>query len=173
MTTNKAVAWYGWTAGIIDGEGSIGIPKNNYQNQQGKYRYSVHLCVRNTDKKMIDKLVELWGGRTDKKACDKRYKAKRVYGWYLPASKVTDFGTKILPYLITKRPQMLLALELRNRIENKKGIIQVWRKNLSGKHPSMWLTDFERSYRQKLREEIMGMNQRGSATFGGRWAVNL
>jgi hypothetical protein len=143
------IPWWAWTAGIIDGEGSISIQKNNYKNSFGKFRYKVFICVRNTDKKMLEKLVELWGGKVGKR--------KNCWSWSLPNKKLLDFSEKIMPFLITKKKQMELATELQRRIENRIGVIIVKR----GKHPSLWLTDEEREYRKKLREKIHLLNRPG------------
>jgi len=154
--------WYAWTAGIIDGEGSVGIPRSNSNNKEEKYRYRVSICVRNTDKKMIDKLVELWGGRTEEKKYDKRYEAKRVWGWFLPASKTIEFVNKILPYSITKKQQLLNARELAGRIRQRKGVIMVDRFSEKGHRlKSMYLTDEEREIRRNIRYRNHLLNRNG------------
>ena len=149
-------AWLGWTAGIIDGEGCIWVERNNHGNSKGGYRYGVHIDVGNTDRKMIAKLVELWGGRIIKKISDKS-NSKQVYRWHMPICKIKEIGKKILPYLITKKLRMILAIKLRNRIENRIGLVKI----AQGKRGGQRLSGLEEFYRKEIREEIMVMNKRG------------
>lgn len=156
MKENEKKYWYAWTAGIIDGEGSIGIIRQNSGNTKGEFRYSPYVCVRNTEKAMIDKLSELWGGEV-KLRKSKKGKAKDCWAWFLSLKKFLDFSEKVSPFLTIKRKQIEIAKELQIRKEKRIGTIMVPRL----KHKSLWITEKEREYRRLLREKIHLLNRPG------------
>jgi len=57
-----SLVWRAWTAGIIDGEGSLSITASKTRIK-GKRRACPIICVRMTDKNALLKLKELWGGK--------------------------------------------------------------------------------------------------------------
>lgn len=85
----------GWLAGILDGEGWIGIDKRSKR---------ITIQVNNTDCKMIEVLAFLCGGNcyAGKKA--KNEKWKQQYVWVLSRREnVVALLNSILPLLVTKR----------------------------------------------------------------------
>lgn len=156
--------WCAWTAGIIDGEGSMSAAarketrKNATDRTKNKRRVNTFICVRMTDNNAINKLYELWNGslfeRTDKRNNGIR---RLIYGWRLYNKDTISFLEKILPYLITKRKQANLLIELRKRIEGGIGIETVY----TNGRPSRWITDRELNQRMKIRDLIRECNIRG------------
>jgi len=141
-------AMYGYVAGIIDGEGTITIGRNEYTNTKtGKYRHGqayhgVHyasvISVKNTDERLMKWLKSRFGGEyyTEKRTNETW---KDSYKWYHCAKDKESFLLSILPYLVIKREQAKILLEFL-RIEK-------------------WLKIPTK--RQELYEKIVALNQRG------------
>jgi len=92
-----------WTAGIIDGEGTICRKVHN----GCEYR---HISVVNVDPRMLEKLKALWGGYIYIHV-KKRGKWKETKCWHLyPQKKVLLFLRKIAPYLIIKKEKAMEAI---------------------------------------------------------------
>lgn len=101
---------YAWAAGIIDGEGCIGV----YVNKHGGAK--VCLTVTNTDPRMCVKLQALFGGATRKYNPPAKRQFNTTRDWYY-RWQINSFGSvevaisKLLPYLVCKAEQARLALE--------------------------------------------------------------
>jgi len=105
-----------WSAGIVDGEGSIEI--HHRGSRRVKHRigeksedYALLLGVGNTDERMPHRLGELFGGNVGKQDFDPGTGQLRMYYWRVYNKRAASVLRQILPYLITKREQAELALE--------------------------------------------------------------
>lgn len=103
---------YAYLAGIIDGEGTIRINKtrlSKYPNWQDKY--SAHISVGMSSKKVIDLLVKNFKARMriERAGVPNR---KTIYRWGTSGNKaVPKILKKILPYLIAKKKHAELVIE--------------------------------------------------------------
>lgn len=142
-------AQWGYVAGIIDGEGTITICRSEYttnrkaENGRPARQYhttgfSLKISVKNTDLKLMKWLKSRFGGEWYADKGKQPINWKSSYAWYYGAESKQDFLLAILPYLIIKKEQALIALEFL-RIGN----IQ---------NPEK---------RQGLYEKIVALNQRG------------
>ena len=102
-----------WAAGIVDGEGYIGIyPRKDFDS------YHTEVTVANTDKKMVDKLKSLWGGVVFlRKSRGDKY--KDIFEWQIKHRGIVPFLKNILPFLVVKKEKALLLLELQTRMSCK------------------------------------------------------
>jgi hypothetical protein len=89
----------GWTAGIIDGEGSIFAAD----------KWSIRVRVGSTDMRIITKLIDLWSGITgiNRKA---QAKQKVCYYWQLSGTNAAPLLKAVRPHLVIKQEQAALAL---------------------------------------------------------------
>lgn len=97
----------GYMAGIIDGEGTIGINKFG-SSKRSTPGYSVRVGFGMTERKIAEMFSEKFGGSIMEERVRNR---KVIYRWY----KVGNTGTReiletLLPYLIIKRNRAELAL---------------------------------------------------------------
>uniref|UniRef100_A0A6M3JES2 Putative HNH homing endonuclease n=1 Tax=viral metagenome TaxID=1070528 RepID=A0A6M3JES2_9ZZZZ len=96
-----------YTAGIIDGEGYIGI---KYTGRKSGRRYrTLRVEVGNTNKILIDWLQLHYGGsyyQAKSKPQNRQY-----WKWGLSAKQAAAFLEKILPYLLIKKYEAALAIE--------------------------------------------------------------
>lgn len=93
-----------WAAGFIDGEGCISVVRCTHK---GVAREQVQLLldVGQSKREPLDHLVELFGGRV-------RSVRLGAFGWRLYGQKAGRVLEAVLPYLIVKRRQATLGLEL-------------------------------------------------------------
>ena len=100
-----------YTAGIIDGEGCIGI----YLHGEGKYN-NYRLSVQMTSK---DEWLPMWlkfayGGFVCKRE-SKRANQSACWNWGIHAKQAGEFLRLILPYLRLRRQQAEIAIKFQSR----------------------------------------------------------
>lgn len=98
-----------YLAGIIDGEGYIGI---NLQKQKKCNRYRIRLCVCNTNLELLTWLVDNFGGGIYEKRVYKSNHSKS-FNWSVGDKSAEEILTVVYPYLIIKKKQAELALAYR------------------------------------------------------------
>ncbi len=99
---------YAYAAGIIDGEGTIGIWKEARSRNSSGYRFRIALEVSNTKEQLIDWFAEQFGGFKAKsnKGNDKH---QPLWKWRCTTSEIPFVLAKIEPYLLIKQNQLQLA----------------------------------------------------------------
>ena len=96
-----------YIAGIVDGEGYIGI----YKHPDNYTIYRTIVGVTNTDLKLVDWLHEMLGGNIyEKPSYGKNHKTQ--YNWKLNGTHIVDLLKAIRPYLRLKDEQADIILEL-------------------------------------------------------------
>jgi hypothetical protein len=103
----------GYTAGILDGEGCISIYiSKRWDQRQGKfvYRPVLEISIYQADKRLTDWLTFHYGGKCYEHTM--KNSSRPGFQWTAPRGKTREnFVLEILPYLLLKREQALLALE--------------------------------------------------------------
>jgi hypothetical protein len=119
-----------WLAAMVDGEGSIGIRRQNSWSNGGSGQrcrdgFTPILSIGNNDRELLDHCVRITGvGRVrikSRQTPDPRQvnPRKTHYCWRLDGNKAVDVVSEIYPFLIAKRRQAIL-LETLDR-SNKYG----------------------------------------------------
>jgi hypothetical protein len=98
---------YAYLAGVIDGEGCIRIQR---VRARGVVRYQLRLHVANTSRALMDWLEMTFGGHAYAR---KKPHGGVVWDWHVKNGHVPDVLRLVLPYLIVKREEALLAFEFR------------------------------------------------------------
>jgi len=102
-----------YLAGIVDGEGTVNIA---FIKTSGEYR--ARLYVVNTSYALIEWIKARFGGLVYKRI-SKNEKWKPKYEWVMPVSrKDTKLLKQLIPYLVIKKQQAGLVLELIATIGN-------------------------------------------------------
>lgn len=137
---------YGYAAGILDGEGWIGIAHERRQGHEANDRHSLRVVVTNQSLLLLEWLQERWGGRITEKKTKPHH--NRCWRWQVEKLAAEQFLRDVRPYCIVKAPQIELALEFRalRVVNNKAGI-----------PPEM------AEERERIREAIKVLNQRRAA----------
>lgn len=115
--SNDLIARAAYAAGIVDGEGWIGI-KCHERDDLRTRAHKVYVTVANTDEKMVDFLGGNFGGSSDYKV--RGGNRKPIYTWKTSSRNAVDFLIHILPYLITKREQALTAIRMQSTVSQSK-----------------------------------------------------
>lgn len=92
-----------YIAGFFDGEGCVRIK----QASQGGSSYYVWVAITNSNRYILDEVVELFGG-TVRKA--ERTVNKDVYHYLITASEAVDFLKTVYSFLREKKEQARLAI---------------------------------------------------------------
>ena len=104
-----------YTAGIIDGEGNIGI----YANMSRKHNPVLKLRVRvnSTDEWLVHWLKQTYGGSVGYADLGTRLGKnwKPVWWWTISCRKALLFIEAVLPYLRMKKPQAEIAIRFQQR----------------------------------------------------------
>jgi LAGLIDADG endonuclease len=110
-----AVAQIAYLAGIIDGEGSIYIGNFSCNKKTKVPYYQTNIQVTNTDKNLIDWLFNVLGGLVSHRTAKQTPKNSRkpVFTWTASGERVTHLCELILPYLICKKRQCEIMIQMR------------------------------------------------------------
>lgn len=103
-----------YLAGIIDGEGTIGLHER--QGIGEKKRWCIRFIVTNTDFRLIQWLIDNFGGNFYKKT-PKVAKWKVSYVWTIyDTKKCYDLIKKIKPYLVLKNEQADVVIKFQDSL---------------------------------------------------------
>lgn len=107
-----------YLAGIIDGEGYIGIGKANKKEQKSPY-YRERVSVGISSKVIVDIFYEYFGGSISyRDRIQSKFNSNQPYWvWEITDKKAAEFCHFFAPSLIVKRPQALLLCKLRESKE--------------------------------------------------------
>lgn len=96
-----------YTAGIIDGEGTIIIRRTSmWSNERWKKRgFGLAVQVGISDRELCDWLRELWGGSVYTYKDKRSEYWKAISRWFISANQALALLEAILPYLRLKRTQ--------------------------------------------------------------------
>ncbi len=112
---------WAYIAGIIDGEGCIGIRKN--VPELGRFKAVV--TVANSNKLLIDYLYSLFGGSCNEYQDKRKYKSGRyrkpVWFWRIGDKQAELFLRQVYPYLLIKKPNADLIFKLRETFGTYRG----------------------------------------------------
>jgi len=104
----KSKNW-SYLAGIVDGEGNISITQNTRKNGWNQFQFL--FSIKNTDLRLMQWLVENFGGVYYNQPSS-NLTWKLSYSWRPKGRKnKEEILLGILPYLLLKKEQALLALE--------------------------------------------------------------
>lgn len=97
-----------YVAGFLDGEGCIQMVR---QRSQGHYSWSHRLlvAVSNTYEPIVRALHARYGGVFGSR--EVKNGRKKVYYWHLSGQRVKNVLDEVMPYLIEKKPQAVMALD--------------------------------------------------------------
>ncbi len=99
-----------YAAGIIDGEGSIGIACKKPEKSNHSPNHFAHITVGMTDHQVPEWLHETFGGNLRYKPADPPRRAQA--SWRVSYRLARRFLKAVQPYLKVKNPQAALALQL-------------------------------------------------------------
>ena len=147
---NKAAWKNAYFAGLIDGEGSLGIVIGSKTNSK-VYRKVVCRVQMVDGLGVLEEGQKIWGGWIYKRERSKKnVKWQDSYDWSLQNGNVDKFLKDILPYLRIKKRQAEIVLEYRS-LQRKKRTIA------SGGTGLFQIPEKELEYRKKLETELKSL----------------
>ena len=111
MTKNQKI----YLAGIIDGEGYIGI--SHFKRKDGRKFYKARIIVSNCNLGLLEYIKSFTGGYITKKSIGKKHWTQ---GYNLTLTYYNDWFYQVVPYLYGKRKKAELFLEA-IKLLNKRG----------------------------------------------------
>jgi len=136
---------HAYTAGLIDGEGTIGISRTN----AGTYAIRVAVAITDVASNIIHNLHRTYSGRVNPmKPGGEKHRPK--LRWSVEGEKAAAVLESVLPHLILKREQARIALDLQDHVRQ-------WRQE-SGRH--FWSHSRQHAA-EVLKQRINELNQRG------------
>ena len=113
MPFPKSETVRGYTAGILDGEGSIMIVKFKNPTTKRGYTYQLKVVVTNTNEWLCRWLKMQYSGTIQYKK-SKRPQEKDIYEWRVVSKQAKEFLEYITPYLIIKKAQAEIAIRFQS-----------------------------------------------------------
>ena len=143
-----------YLAGVIDSDGYIGITKGKpYAGNTKNPQYSLTVNVTNTSVKIMDWLVENFGGKVYTRNTPKDKNWKPCYNWVVQFQNARKILELVESDLVIKREQALLGIELmRDWITDNRGT------------PVEEVARRERLYREFKELNFTGLGQRERLT---------
>ncbi len=115
-----SVAQLAYLAGIVDGEGNIGVNKQVPRKGVGRsIIYVPRICVTNTSQSLLCFMLAVTGTGTITTKADNVLSEKTCYQWTVSSRTAGDFAEAILPYLVVKRRQAEIIIELASRCRRR------------------------------------------------------
>ena len=105
-----------YLAGIIDGEGTFYIGKDN-RNEKS---FNSRLYVVNTDERLINWLHNNFGGLIYSRSSAKNPHWKKKFEWITHKSQILPICEAIYPYLVCKKEQADIMIKFRNTFQEKR-----------------------------------------------------
>lgn len=144
-----------WMAGFIDGEGTLTILKVMVQGSSSP-RYRATAQITNSNLEALRIFQQFYGGSI-RNIYDWRLRAlnwAQCYEWRCPGGQMQSLLSDIYPYLVIKKPNADIIMELIHSIER----VKCNYKKGGGRAP---ISEEETNYREGLRLEIHSLNRKG------------
>lgn len=110
-----------YTAGLLDGEGSIQINPSHSRNG-GKCYWNLTVQVSSSCESVLRELCDSWGqGAITSWKPRGKYSYRRSFNWRIYSHDAEVFLRTVEPYLRIKRENAQVALEFRKHVGFKKG----------------------------------------------------
>jgi hypothetical protein len=106
-----------YSAGLLDGEGCIGINKTQHPTSVRPY-YTLIVQIVNTDKRMIHWLKDTWNMGAAVVIPSKRVNHKPLWRFVVRARKARDFLEAVCPYLVIKGEQAEIGIEFQDSMDS-------------------------------------------------------
>jgi len=111
-----------YIAGFFDGEGTIGIITRKRPYNTANPNHQLFVSCTNTNEPVIHYLHSIFGGSIFH-ANDTRGKRRTCLRWALNSAKAMQFLSCLLPYLIVKRDEAIIAIKLQATYEHTQYIV--------------------------------------------------
>jgi len=108
---------YIYIAGLLDGEGYLGLGKWNQERYKYKYTYKTRIIIANCNLKLLEWIKNNFGGYISKKKIKKK---NWTQGYNLQIGNIQNWLPKVVPYLVGKKQKAILLLEAQELLNQRK-----------------------------------------------------
>ena len=106
-----SIAETAYTAGIVDGDGSIGLYRVRPDASRRSPYYRLHVLVSSSNQLALTKLKEWWGGTVTRHMKKAGWLKRPQYQWIVSNRQALAVIETILPYLIIKKERAWIGAE--------------------------------------------------------------
>jgi hypothetical protein len=145
-----------YLAGIIDGEGYIGID-SCYKRKGRQSTHQLRVGVVNTSPELIMWLKETFGGSWSKREKPMSEKHSQCYQWRAEAKIAENILRLVVPFLIIKCEQVRVALMFRETFTTDNLIFEHENHRFKGTVVKGEIIEL----RKELRSQMLELNRRG------------
>lgn len=141
-----------YTAGIIDGEGTIGIRKKTYKIDPSRMFFTPRIVVGMITAQPLDLLFGLFGGsiRIRISGSEEHPDMTPMFTWEISSEKAKIVAKQLLPFLRVKKEQAQLLIQMQDRISKGK---KIW----LGKHIRISGHELEKRYELYLQMKELNL----------------
>ncbi len=107
---------YAYAAGLIDGEGCIGVYPVKCKTNKARLRYVLHMAVQMSNWESALWLKDMFGGYYQIYK-NGGYGDRTMYGWRVSGKRAGLILENLLPYFKVKTKQAELAIEFQNKMK--------------------------------------------------------
>mgnify|MGYP001617389708 FL=1 len=111
-----------YIAGFFDGEGTIGTRTRKRPYKTTNPNHQLFVSCTNTNEPVVHYLHSIFEGNLFYKT-DTRGKRRPILRWTLQSAKAMQFLSYLLPYLIVKRDEAIIAIKLQTTYEHTQYIV--------------------------------------------------
>jgi len=133
---------FAYLAGLLDGEGYVGIKKTQHRKDCINPQYHERIQIRMVEEKAIKLFKETFGGNYYQETEHSKYSKKPLYCYQASDKLAAEIIIILLPFILIKKRQAEFILRLRKNKENPKS--KNWRT----------ITPCSLAYREKLYQKI-------------------
>lgn len=121
QTANIEQTTLAYMAGVVDGEGSIGVYKYSYKSRKRSRKikaYRLAVTVTNTNLPLLKLFENIFGGSINSRK--KILSRKQCYDWHIGHQSGKEFLKQIFPYLFVKKRQAKYAIEAQSLNDSRR-----------------------------------------------------
>lgn len=111
---------YAFLAGLVEGDGSIYLRAHKDPRQPQGVTFGMFMSVSNTKKVLLDFLKQSFKGNITSWQSKKEGR-KVLYKWEIGGDRAEFILKQMYPYLISKKPQAVLAIKMQGMVRVARG----------------------------------------------------
>jgi len=150
MTKETTIAYL---AGLVDGEGYVGIKKSTYGMRKRKDvycpTYHERIQIRMVDEEAISLFKKVFGGSYYRETENSKYSKRPLYCYQVSDKKAAETLKILLPHLRIKRRQAKICLKLRR---NKESVLARRRGGPKGRRMPKKIVNYRNSLWKQIKQ---------------------
>jgi hypothetical protein len=109
---------YAYMAGLLDGEGYMGLSKYNGDRYKHKWTYKTRIIIANCNLELLEWVKNKFGGYISKKSNNPNW----TQGYNLTIGYIDTWLPNVIPYMIGKKKKAILLLEAAELLKQRRMI---------------------------------------------------